>query len=276
MVKKYSVVFFLLFVCTLGAVSAASDIRAVLPFLGETQYAKLEAGEIVNGESVNGEPITPYFVDGSEAFARAQIAQGLEDGFSIAAVSYIPYGPKLLAMNDAERQLAIFNKIRAISTQEGLIYISWRAGNKPKVLIEKSAYMETEKDLNKLLPDPVATTFPLSAQSYVFQRDSSFGGNRYLHTYSNSDKEIFVSIQNISAMKVFGLFTAVPKGNLSINMGTYLLDEGVLLTALTTIEGRDPEVSVLGYKVDLPSAFKRRITALQNWFVAQLATIEME
>ena len=255
---------------------AFAEVRQALPALSESQYQDLERGSIIDGESINGEPIAQFFVTGSEAETRAKLAQGIGDGFSIAAVSYIPYGPKLQAMDDSERQLAIFNKIRAISTQEGLTYISWRAGNKPKELIEKSSYMEDDRNLNKLLPDPIATTFPRTAQSYVFQRDSSFGGNRYIHRYTNNDKEIFVAIKNISAMKVFGIFTAVAKDSLSINMGTYLLEEGVLLTALISIEGRDPEVSVLGYKVDLPSAFKRRITALQNWFVAQLATIEME
>lgn len=259
--------------CSLFAIA---EVRQALPALSESQYQELESGSIIDGESINGEPIDQFFVAGSEAATRAKLAQGMEDGFSIAAVSYIPYGPKLQAMDDSERQLAIFNKIRAISTQEGLTYISWRAGNKPKVLIEKSSYMEDDRNLNNLLPDPIATSFPRTVQSYVFQRDSSFGGNRYTHRYTNSDKEIFVAIKNISNMKVFGIFTAVPKESLSINMGTYLLDEGVLLTALISIEGRDPEVSIMGYKVDLPSAFTRRITALQNWFVAQLATIETE
>ena len=255
---------------------AFAEVKRALPSLNESQYKSLEDGAIIDGESINGEPLTQFFVAGSEAASRAKLAQNIEDGFSIAAVSYIPYGPKLQAMDDSERQLAIFNKIRAISTQEGITYISWRAGNKPKELIEKSSYMEDDRNLNKLLPDPIATVFPRTAQSYVFQRDSSFGGNRYIHTYTNSDKEIFVAIKNISSMKVFGIFTAVPKESLSINMGTYLLTEGVLLTALISIEGRDPEVSIFGYKVDLPSAFTRRITALQNWFVAQLATIETE
>ncbi len=255
---------------------AFAEVRQALPSLSESQYKDLERGAIIDGRSVKGEPIAQFFVEGSEASSRAKLAQNMADGFSIAAVSYIPYGQKLQSMDASERQLTIFNKIRAISTQEGLTYISWRAGNKPKVLIETSSYMEDDRNLNKLLPDPIATTFPRTAESYVFQRDSSFGGNRYIHKYTNSEKEIFVAIKNISSMKVFGIFTAVPKDSLSINMGTYLLDEGVLLTALISIEGRDPEVSILGYKVDLPSAFTRRITALQNWFVAQLATIETE
>ncbi|MDY0288620.1 MAG: hypothetical protein RBR15_07340 [Sphaerochaeta sp.] len=275
MVKKISV-FLLVGAWSLCSLFSFAEVKQALPALSDGQYKKLEAGSIVAGRSVDGERLTQFFVAGSEAEQRAQSAQDIEDGFSIAAVSYIPYGSKLLAMEDSERQLAIFNKIRAISTQEGLTYISWRAGNKPKVLIEKSSYMEDDTDLNRLLPDPIATTFPLTEHSYVFQRDTSFGGNRYDHRYTNSDKEIFVAIKNISSMKVFGIFTAVPKESLSINMGTYLLDEGVLLTALISIEGRDPEVSIFGYKVDLPSAFTRRITALQNWFVAQLATIETE
>ncbi len=275
MLKRLSV-FLLVGAWSLCSLFAFDTVREALPSLSESQHARLVSGKIIDGESIDGESLSQFFVAGSESAYRAELAQGMEDGFSIAAVSYIPYGPKLKAMDDSERQLAIFNKIRAISTQEGLTYISWRAGNKPKVLIEKSSYMQDDRNLNNLLPDPVATTFPRTVQSYVFQRDSSFGGNRYRHEYTNSDKEIFVAIKNISSMKVFGIFTAVPKENLSINMGTYLLEEGVLLTALISIEGRDPEVSVLGYKVDLPSAFTRRITALQNWFVAQLATIETE
>lgn len=259
-----------------GTLFAFVDFRQALPDLDETAYQVLAKGEIIDGETIGGEQITQLFVPGTEASSRSHRAQNAENSFSIAAVSYIPYGPKLKDMDITKRQLAVFNAIRAISTQEGLMYISHRAGNKPKVLIEKSSYMEDEKNLNRLLPDPIATVFPRSEQSYVFQRDSSFGGNRYLHTYTNNDREIFVEISNISAIKVFGIFTAVPKGNLSINMATYLLDEGLLLMALTTIEDREPKISVLGISVDLPSSFLRRITALQEWFVGQLETIERE
>jgi len=257
-----------------GVWAAEADIQKALPSLSEAEYQELLGGVIVDGSTIGGGSILPYVVPGTEAAKRAAQAQNAEGGFSIAAVSYIPYGPKLKAMDMKTRQLAIFNKIRAISTQEGLTYISWRAGNKPKVLIEKSSYMEDDKNLNNLLPDPIATTFPYSLQNYVYQRDSSFGGNRYLHTYTNTDEEIFVEIKNISSMRVLGIFTAVKKEQLTISMATYQMEDGLLLMALTTIKDRDPKVSVLGITVDHPSAFKRRITALQNWFVDQLATIE--
>lgn len=257
----------------MGLPAASEEVRRALPMLSEAEYDELAHGEMIYGISLNGPAITRYFVAGTEAASRAEVAQKIEKGFALGAVNYIPYPPALQAMDPSDRQLAIFNKIRAISTQEGVTYISHRAGDKERTLIERSAYMEDDKNLNRLLPDPVATVFPKTAHSYVYQRDTSFGGNRYEHTYTNSEREIFVAIENISSMKVLGLFTAVKSGQLSMNMGTYQLDDGLLLVALTTIEGRDPTVSVLGLSVDLPSAFKRRIIAVQNWLIAQLNTI---
>ena len=275
MLKRFIVLFYVGFL-SLGTLFAFSGVDQALPLLDRAAYQALERGEILDAETVGGGQITQLFVPGTEISKRSFVAQVAENGFTVAAVSYIPYGPKLKNMDTRERQLSVFNAIRGISTQVGLTYISHRAGNKPKVLIEKSSYMEDEKNLNNLIPDPIATVFPLTAQSYVFQRDSSFGGNRYLHTYTNSDREIFVEISNISSLKVFGIFTAVPKEKMSINMATYLLDDGLLLMALTTIEDRDPKISVLGISVDLPSSFLRRITALQEWFVGQLEAVERE
>ncbi len=266
-------VMMLLFTMMTSLPAASEEVRAALPMLSEAEYGKLAQGEMIYGISLDGPSITRYFVPGTEAAARAVVAQKIAKGFALGAVNYIPYTPALKAMDPPDRQLAIFNTIRAISTQEGVTYISHRAGDKERILIERSSYMEDDKNLNRLLPDPVATVFPKSAHSYVYQRDSSFGGNRYEHTYTNSDREIFVAIENISSMKVFGIFTAVKSRQLSMNMGTYQLDDGLLLVALTTIEGRDPTVSVLGLSVDLPSAFRRRITAVQNWLIDQLNTI---
>ena len=254
--------------------ATGDELKALLPLLSESELHALDQGEIIDGRTIGGGSIRQFFVSGTNAERYALNAEHSDDSFSIAALSFIPYGPALMAMDSMSRQLTIFNAIRSISTQEGIEYISWRAGNKPKLLIERSAYMENDKNLNTLLPDPVATTFPYHVQSYVYQRDTSFGGNRYLHTYTNSDREIFVEIKNISTMKVFGIFTAVPKEKLTMSMGTYQCEDGILLSALATIEGRKPEVSVLGISVDLPSAFMRRIRALQNWFVDQLDAIE--
>lgn len=253
--------------------AASGEIRRALPSLTEQQYSQLSDGEMVYGLTTNGGTIGQFFPSDSEVAKRALVAQQIEKGFALGAVSYIPYPPTLSGMGQAERQVAIFNALRAISTQEGLTYISWRAGNKEKLLIERSSYMADSKNLNTLLPDPVVSVLPPTAHSYVYQRDTSFGGNRYEHTYINSDREIFVTIENLSSMRVLGIFTALKSGQLSINMGTYQLEDGLLLYALTSVEGRDPVVSALGLSVDLPSAFRRRIVSLQSWLIGQLNII---
>ncbi|MFA7435997.1 MAG: DUF6675 family protein, partial [Bacilli bacterium] len=120
------------------------------------------------------------------------------------------------------------------------------------------------------IDDPFSYNVPKKDIYYVYQRDSSFGSNIYQHDYETNDKEIFVKVTNLDKVKVFSIFTAVKKEQLAIAMDTYLLDDGILLTAMATIEGRKPEIKVLGVTVDLPSAFNRRITALGDWFVEQL------
>ena len=143
--KRFLFIVLLCLLCVAGLFAAPDEVRKALPNLTEAEYQALEEGQMVYGRTIDGGKIAQYFVEGSEAAKRATLAQAQESGFSIGAVSYIPYSAALKNKQPLARQLAIFNAIRAISTQEGLTYISWRAGNKEKVLIEKSSYMRLEE-----------------------------------------------------------------------------------------------------------------------------------
>lgn len=276
MVKKIFVTISLLFIITSLYASSTEDIRKVLPGLAVSERESLLRGEIVSSTTIGGNAIAHLYPKDSYGQQDAIKAETATNSFSITALSFIPYGPKLQAMDKEARQLKIFNTLRAISTQEGITYISHRAGNQPRELIEKSRYIEDPKKRSSDLPDPVATTFPLKAESYVYQKDSTFSGNIYEHIYTNSLDEIYVSIKNLDSMKAYGLVTAVKKEKLSISLGTYQLEEGLLMYGLTTIEDKEPQINVLWYSVDLPSSFKRRITSLMEWFVASLEKIEKE
>lgn len=254
--------------------SVTDNIKTALPNLDEALYETLRDGKIVNATTIGGKKITHLYPKNSYGQQNAVIAENAENSFSITALSYIPYGPKLKAMDKEERQLTIFNTMRAISTQEDITYISYRAGNKPRVLIEESRYIENARKQLTNLPDPVATTFPLTTTSYVYQKDSTFSGNVYEHIYTNSEDEIYVSIKNLDTMRAYGIVKAVDKEKLSIALGTYQLEDGLLMYALTTIEDKKPQIKVLWYSVDLPSSFRRRVTALMEWFVASLEKIE--
>lgn len=247
---------------------AALTIEDVVPGLSSDHVAALRSGEVVRGESFedNVKVLVP-----SGSFAEQHLLQSLPkpESFTVVSLTYVPYPERMQGMSEEERQLEIFNTMRSISTQEGITYISFRAGNKPKILIEKSWYLETPKS-RKGLEDPVSTSVPSTAEYYVYQKDSSFGSNVYRHRYQTSEHEIFLNVQNLETMRVFGIFKAVDTEQLAIAMSTFQLEDGLLLSAMATIEGRDPEVRVLGISVDLPSAFNRRTTALGEWFVDQL------
>ncbi len=247
---------------------SAATIAEAVPSLTEEQVQQLLLGDMVRGRSYN-EDVRLLVPQDSIAAAHLKSALEKPDSFSVVSLIFVPYPDSMQEMSSQERQVEIFNTMRSISTQEGITYISHRAGNKPKVLIEKSWYLETPRSRSGI-PDPVSTFVPRTAEYYVFQRDSSFGSNVYSHTYETTDSEIFVKVKNLETMRVFSIFKAVDKEMLEIAMSTTLLDEGLLLSAMATIEGRDPQIRVLGITVDLPSAFTRRTTALGEWFVDQL------
>ena len=263
--KRFHIVLFLI---VLALPLFALSIGDAVPRLTEEQVAILENGGLLKGESFEYD-VKALIPVKSIAMGHLLDALGKPESFTVVSLTFLPYPEAMQSMTEEERQVSIFNTMRSISTQEGITYISHRAGNKPKELIEKSWYLETPKSRSSIA-DPVSTTVPQTAEYIVYQKDSSFGSNIYRHRYTTSATEIFVNVVNLETMRVFGIFKAVDKEQLAIAMSTTQVDKGLLLVAMATIEGRDPEVKVLGISVDLPSAFTRRTTALGEWFVDQL------
>ncbi|NLV29025.1 MAG: hypothetical protein GXY57_02555 [Erysipelotrichaceae bacterium] len=257
----------LLLIVLLSPMASARVLEEVFPQLSQSQIQVLLDGKMLQSQTLQG-PIEQFAPSGSMAYHETIKASALNNAFSICAVTYIPYPEHMKTMDQEQRQVEIFNTIRSISTQEGLMYISHRAGNVPKVLIEKSWYLETPSS-RKGLPDPVVPAVPKKETNYVFQRDSTFKSNVYRHEYTTNNDEIFLEVKNLETMRVFSIFAAVKPEQLAISMSTYQLEKGLVLYGIATIKDQKPVINILGYKVDLPSAFIRRVTALQNWFKEQ-------
>lgn len=257
----------LLFSC--GTVMSLS-IEDTLIGLTDQEYQDLRSWKVLEAQTLDG-PIHQYAPQGSLAQKRAMELEQHEEGFSISSVSYMPYPYSFSSMTMEEKKLAVYNTMRRVSTQEGITYISHRRGEVPHVLIRDSWYLQTPRSRGRL-PDPVAEVLPETEESYVYQRDTSFGGNVYRHTYTNTDREIFLDIDNIETMRILSVIPIVRPEQLTISMSAYFLDDGLLLYSIANIAERGTRVSFLGISVHLPSAFNRRITALQEWFAAQLYT----
>ena len=254
--------------CAVSGVVHADQLSELLPELSASDIRELYAGELLEAQTLRGSIVHLAPAD-SLALDRTRKVEAFTDGFTINSLVYMPYPDSFAGMTLEERMLDVFNRMRAISTQEGITYISHRRGEVPHTLIRDSYYIADERG-KRALPDPVAAELPAHSVEYVYQRDTSFGGNVYRHTYTIRDREIFLEVDNISTMRVMLILPVVRPEELNISMAAYFLDGGILLYALVTIAEREPVARFLGFEVHLPSAFRRRVTSLQEWFSDQL------
>ncbi len=272
-VKRFAISVMILLALAAVPLFSNDSLEQALPGLGQEDIARLRSGELVSQYSFRAD-ISTMAGEGTIAHDNLERSLSIPDSFTVLSLSFTEYPSYMKQMSQEERQLAIYNTIRSISTQEGIQYISYRAGNKPRTLIEKSWYVASRDTKKEKLPDPVSDHVDAESTYIAYQKDSRFGGNVYQHQYTTSDSEIFLSVKNIDTMKVAGIFVAVDEEMLEISMSVSQLDEGLLLTAMATIIGMKPEINILGIKVDLPSSFTRRTTALGNWFKDRISQTE--
>lgn len=249
--------------------------EALLPQLSEAEWQRMFEGGYVDRDTLGGGSISQMAPAGSEARRQALRCEASQGSFTVTSSALIPYPARWLDLSPRERQLELLNTLRRISTQKGITYISYRAGNKPKELFSESYYISDPSDKKSRIDDPVADSLPEAIQSYAYQKDTSFGGNIYLHDFKISDEEIFLRITNVTPMKVFGIFKAVDAGKLALSLGAYQMEEGIYVFSMAEIADMEPQVTVLFITVDLPSAFRRRTTAIRKWFEGQIALADM-
>ena len=252
-----------------AALFAAPTLSSLFPSFSEDSLNQLRSGSTFEAYTCYDQKIADIAPLGSLGRDKALIGDRLYKGFSVAAVSFIPYPDSFKNMSEEERRVALYNIIRSVSTQKGLQYISHLEGDKPTTLFE-DAYMLSDPDkLKSRIDDPVSTTVPESYSCYCYQKDNRFGKNVYSVKYTIKDTDFLMDINNYSKMKYMG-FTCVDKGALNMYLEVIETEEGFVLYTMAIVKDREPEVKVLFITVDLPSAFMRRITALKNWLVQRV------
>ncbi len=253
----------LLMVC--AAVFAVPSLSTLFPSFSEQQMEQFKQGTVIEAVTSDGQKITSIAPRGSQGMTIAAKADRIYDGFSVGAVSFIPYPESFKKLGDQEKEVYLFNLLRSISTQKGLTYISNMAGEKPTVLFKDSYLISNPDKKNSKIPDPVSTEVPSTYSCYAFQKDNRFGNNVYSVDYTIKNGDFLMEITNYTSMKYMG-FSCVDKGALHMYLEVIEAEEGFVLFTNAMIAGREPEVKVLFITVDLPSAFLRRTTALGNWF----------
>ena len=251
------------------AVKKIETLSAVLPNLDEKAVADLVGGKVISFGNGSGEDLTKYVPSSSAAAKKLAAAPQGKQGFAVVSCALIPYPAAWKNMSADEKLLALYNAIGRVSAQKGITYISRRAGYKPKTLFTRSYYIADTEHTENALADPVASEVPSFDRRYVFQEDTSFGENTYLHTYTDSASEIFVEITNCTPMKYHGV-TCLKEREMEMCISVYPLEEGIFFSSAAIVTGQKQTVTVLFIKVDLADAFKRRTDALYEWFLDQI------
>ena len=250
-------------------VKKTERLSAALPNLGEKEAADLAAGKVISFGNGSGEDLTKYVPSSSAAAKKLAASPQGKSGFAVVSCALIPYPASWKDMSADEKLLSLYNALGRVSAQKGITYISRRAGYKPKTLFTRSYYIADTEHTETALADPVASEVPPSDVRYVFQEDTSFGENTYLHTYTDSASEIFLEITNCTPMKYHGV-TCLKEREMEMCISAYPIEEGIFFSSAAIVTGQKQTVIVLFIKVDLADAFKRRTDALYTWFINQI------
>lgn len=250
-------------------VFALNPIRLLMPYLGEENLKLMTEEGMSLSNSTLDDGITHLVPLGSLIIQRAEVASAEENSFTVALTGFTAYPQSWEGLSQKERMVKLLNMMTAISKQEGAIYISRTAGNKPKVLLEKSYCISDPKKSNSRIDDPVFDTVPATLTLYAYQKDNRFGGNTFEVEYTCTDCEILMKITNCTAMKFMGV-TCVAEGKLSMYIDAYCTEEGLVISGLATVYDRKPTVNLIVYTVDIAESFKRRIMGLKDKFIENI------
>ena len=261
-IRKLSVLFVMF--CVSLPLCAFRSTSFFLNELSEGERLSVLSGAVAEAYTTEGSSTSAIMPYGTVIRNLAERTEGLDYAFSQALLSYVEYPQEFSSLSESEKLLKIFNISQSISTIKGITYLSHSSGYKPEVLFSES-YLVQDGKKSKRIDDPVAETVPDKLEMYAYLKDSRFGGNIYRMNYLCTEDEIFLEITNVNAMKYMGI-KCVKAENLHLYLDACLSGDGVIISGLAVVYNQKPVVNALVTKVDLPSAFLKRVNSLATWF----------
>ncbi|MFP3959295.1 MAG: DUF6675 family protein [Spirochaetaceae bacterium] len=160
---------------------------------------------------------------------------------------------------EKERDRALYNIFRAVSTMEGIEYYS--ASRERMRTFYHESYAVEDPESREPLSDPVVTEVPEEERIYVYQRDSSFGRNVYRVDYVRDGDAYLMSMTNLTRM-YYGVLPVVAPENLEIHLTVMETEEGYLFYGACGVR----VISLFGMQDRARDSFYNRIEALYRWF----------
>jgi hypothetical protein len=177
--------------------------------------------------------------------------------------------PKPASAAAAQTELAsIYGILRSLGSLQGIEYYS--ASRKTMRTFYAESYIIDGPDSKTALIDPkapIAGAIPQSETVYAFQRDLSFGANRYRYEYASFPDAIRLSSSNLTKMS-YGIVPVAAPGELSTRLLVIQTDDAILFYAAS---GAKAPGLVSG---KLKDSFANRAEALFRWFSAKYSDIK--
>jgi hypothetical protein len=177
--------------------------------------------------------------------------------------------PKPAAAAAAQAELAsVYGILRSLGSLQGIEYYS--ASRKTMRTFYAESYIIDGPGSKTALIDPkapLAGAIPQSETVYAFQRDLSFGANRYRYEYTSFPDAIRLSSSNLTKMS-YGIVPVAAPGELSTRLLVIQADDVILFYA---VSGAKAPGLVSG---KLEDSFANRAEALFRWFSAKYTGIK--
>lgn len=241
---------------TWGETGSVDDIRALVPGLSSAEAQELRREGSIRYHSEDRAMEFRYLPRTSiSAQVRASFA-----GFEPNVVNEVLY---VLPKPEPEGDLLLhlYNTLRAVSTLSGVRYHSGHY-DRERVLFD-DVYALNSSGGRERVPDPLVSVIPAVSSFPVHLVDANFGSSYFEATYHGADDAISFGLQNSRSLTY--IIPVIRTGRLRFHLLALPLEHELLLYGTVAVEaGR-----LIRRQVHLPSAFRRRIETLADWFIEQ-------
>jgi hypothetical protein len=161
-------------------------------------------------------------------------------------------------VSEAER-LAIYNALRSVSRLEGLEYYS--ASRRQMRLLYKVSHRIASPSARKRMEDPLVNVPPPHDEIWVFQEDTTFGGNVYAVTYDSAPEWVLMRIANQTTIRSMLLPLVQPR-NMVLHFLIVPDGEELLFYAVAAARLNGPWARASAVQ----ESFSNRVEAMYRWF----------
>jgi hypothetical protein len=239
---------------TLGA-----ELRSVIDLLGQNSYSEVHSSGKIIRVSSTGKPSLLPFHEASKAI-RTEI-ETENPGILVEAAFMLP---RLAPANqeEAAAELAsIYGLLRSVGSLEGIEYYS-QSRKKMRMFYAESYRIDGPKGTARIAdpPFPVHKEIPIQETVFAFQRDLSFGANRYKYIFENMGDAVAVKAVNLTRM-YYGILPLFTPGSLTTKLLVVPASDGIVFYAVSWAHA--PGIM----KAKIRDSFGNRAEALFRWFV---------